>query len=815
MADFTFKDIVALGEYGLWSVLEKTDFYTLIDALKTADAQVRDKFFKIMSKKTAAKAQTALENSSLNLEESEKAQQEIIFTIGDICKHTYFYIDGDFTFPNSPCSNTKNKVSDIIDSIEIECEREGGSLYFDSETTEDELRKAFEAFQDRRDELARIRSLNVRGRLLAVIVDFLEMDKIEDLDVHYCDSVSQLPFWDNLSALKKLRITDSKLIPENIGKLQSLTNLTLYSNRMLEVLPESIGSLTNLKNFDIYGSPLLNHLPKSFDNLQSLTDLSLDWRHDINALSVISSLKNLRNLKICDASSVEIFDWIGKLQSLEKFELHDCYNISILPECIGDLKNLNDLSLCSLPSLTRLPESIGNLQSLTKFYLNGCENIKALPESIGNLKNLNELTLYNLPSLTRLPDSIGGLQSLKKLYASGNKNLKTLPDTICSLTSLTELSVYDSRSLEHLPEKIGGLKSLKKLILNENINLAILPDDIGDLKNLTDLDVHNSINIKHLPESIGNLSSLNYVNLRGTGIESVPQSISSVETFFDSKRLVIIPMEESISYPGFVNSYYRLAETVFRFSNKARREGLLALEDDLDTLEDGLFHTGIRLVVDGTDCEVVRRLLTISMEREFDYYRKKLMGIAIEGILGIQSGEHRPNQLLFRLNLMVDIKDNPIDAAYDKYLSGDRDAFENIDFSAAIQPEGEREEIRFIKRAFKMSKKARREGLLALESEIDLDAAASGDVFEYGLSLILEGCDLYVWMGLGIKYIDAVLGKLVERENDPVRKNIAAAKKFAILSIYAGDNPMMLLLELCAYFDKSFTSAVYKEFLED
>jgi len=55
--------------------------------------------------------------------------------------------------------------------------------------------------------------------------------------------------------------------------------------------------------------------------------------------------------------------------------------------------------------------------------------------------------------------------------------------------------------------------------------------------------------------------------------------------------------------------------TLVSFSEKARREGLLALEDDLDELDDEFLKKGIQLVVDGTDPELVRRI----METELEY----------------------------------------------------------------------------------------------------------------------------------------------------------------------------------------------------
>lgn len=53
----------------------------------------------------------------------------------------------------------------------------------------------------------------------------------------------------------------------------------------------------------------------------------------------------------------------------------------------------------------------------------------------------------------------------------------------------------------------------------------------------------------------------------------------------------------------------RIIEELVRFSDKARKEGLLALEDDLETIEDEFMRKGIRLVVDGTDPEIIKNIL--------------------------------------------------------------------------------------------------------------------------------------------------------------------------------------------------------------
>lgn len=54
---------------------------------------------------------------------------------------------------------------------------------------------------------------------------------------------------------------------------------------------------------------------------------------------------------------------------------------------------------------------------------------------------------------------------------------------------------------------------------------------------------------------------------------------------------------------------------IVSFAEKARRDGLLALEDDLDKMDDRFFRKALQLVVDGTDPELVRTVMEIEIEQ--------------------------------------------------------------------------------------------------------------------------------------------------------------------------------------------------------
>lgn len=55
-------------------------------------------------------------------------------------------------------------------------------------------------------------------------------------------------------------------------------------------------------------------------------------------------------------------------------------------------------------------------------------------------------------------------------------------------------------------------------------------------------------------------------------------------------------------------------QTLVKFAEKARREGLLVLEDDLAAVEDEFLRKGVQLVVDGTDPELVKDILQTEVD---------------------------------------------------------------------------------------------------------------------------------------------------------------------------------------------------------
>jgi chemotaxis protein MotA len=76
-----------------------------------------------------------------------------------------------------------------------------------------------------------------------------------------------------------------------------------------------------------------------------------------------------------------------------------------------------------------------------------------------------------------------------------------------------------------------------------------------------------------------------------------------------------------------------LITKLMSMSEKARREGLLALEEELEDLDDDFMKKGMRLVVDGTDAEIIRALMETELSQMQERHASKISAVNMWGTL--------------------------------------------------------------------------------------------------------------------------------------------------------------------------------------
>jgi flagellar motor component MotA len=110
-----------------------------------------------------------------------------------------------------------------------------------------------------------------------------------------------------------------------------------------------------------------------------------------------------------------------------------------------------------------------------------------------------------------------------------------------------------------------------------------------------------------------------------------------------------------------------------------------------------------------------------------------------------------------------------------------------------------------LQKALLAAEKARREGLLACEEDIDREKYDNRDIFQIGMTLIVDGTDP--------EFVKTILTNLVNQEADPDKKLIKTMELAAVLSIQEGNNPRLLILSLNSI--SPFTLAETREWLPD
>jgi chemotaxis protein MotA len=88
---------------------------------------------------------------------------------------------------------------------------------------------------------------------------------------------------------------------------------------------------------------------------------------------------------------------------------------------------------------------------------------------------------------------------------------------------------------------------------------------------------------------------------------------------FTLEELRTIPALLKIAFKEEKHDVAHLIQMLVSFAEKARREGLLALEEDLTTIDDKFLRKGMQLVIDGTDAELVRSI----METELAFIQER------------------------------------------------------------------------------------------------------------------------------------------------------------------------------------------------
>ncbi|XP_030465003.1 disease resistance protein L6-like [Syzygium oleosum] len=303
-------------------------------------------------------------------------------------------------------------------------------------------------------------------------------------------------------------------VTPDLSAHSSLEILILEECENLNWIDPSIGQLRRLKHLNLNGCCSLWKLP-ILGSLKALTELFMDrvtsalesYEKNWSYVEVKAIMDGVTSARESNGS-----DWPSVEKSL---------GIRHVPSSIGALLNLECLSICGAPRLTRLPESIGLLKSLVELNISDTGIIE-LPSSIVHLKNLKVLKM-NRSCITKLPAAIGMWEKLEEIHGEDCSALQMIPNDVARLSFLKIFKLTETR-VKKVPELPPSLISL---YLSSTAEVL----DMSNLRNLK-LSFPTSTSITALEMDrtyklwwIGKLLRLEYLRLELPSITSIPSDL--------------------------------------------------------------------------------------------------------------------------------------------------------------------------------------------------------------------------------------------------------------------------------------------------
>ena len=244
------------------------------------------------------------------------------------------------------------------------------------------------------------------------------------------------------------------IIPQQLGNLSNLTELSLWGNQLNGAIPAQLGNLSNLTKLDLSGNELTGTIPQQLGSLSNLAELSLYGNQLNGAIPV--QLGNLSNLTIL---------W-----------LDDNQLTGTIPTQLGSLSEMTDLNLGGNQLSGTIPSQLSSLSNLTELGLWDNQLTGTIPSQLGNLSELTWLDLSGNELTGTIPTQLGSLSELTELYLSGNELTGTIPTQLGSLSELTWLDLSDNQLTGTIPRSFTGLTNLTTFHFLDNDGLCAPTD---------------------------------------------------------------------------------------------------------------------------------------------------------------------------------------------------------------------------------------------------------------------------------------------------------------------------------------------------
>ncbi|KAL3740091.1 hypothetical protein ACJRO7_021380 [Eucalyptus globulus] len=297
--------------------------------------------------------------------------------------------------------------------------------------------------------------------------------------------------------------------------------------------------------------------PDAFTNMKKLRMLILLGGR-ISSQAQVRLPNELRWLKWPNAPNLEFGSGLNKLVRLDVPKSHIRQLGGNFQKFIM-LKSINFSECKSLVSICDLSSA----PNMEKLILNGCESLVEVHPSVGNLVNLEVLSLESCSNLSNFPNTLR-TKSLQTLDLSGCSKFEKFPDIDGKMEHLKRLDL-DRMAIKELPASIENLVSVERITLAFCKNLVRLSWHIYKLKNLKSLNLSDCLNLITFPKNMEDstdpnvgFQKLRFLKLSRCNLSEV-DFLESFSSFLILERLYLLD-NKFTHLPACIHKYHSLHE---------------------------------------------------------------------------------------------------------------------------------------------------------------------------------------------------------------------------------------------------------------
>ncbi|XP_057722480.1 MDIS1-interacting receptor like kinase 2-like [Arachis stenosperma] len=317
----------------------------------------------------------------------------------------------------------------------------------------------------------------------------------------------------NLSSIEDLELSDNNFngsIPSTIGKLQSLTQLTLATNQLSGILPPEIGDLESLESLDLSGNNLAGSLPSSIVRLENLNLLYLHNNNFSGSIPQDFAPSFLTNLTFSNNSfSGKLPSGVCRGGNLVYLAANQNNLEGPIPESLRNCTGLIRVRLEKNSLSGDITNAFSIYPNLSFIDLGQNQLTGSLTNNWGECKNLSSFSISSNKIQGNIPPELGSLPKLQNLDLSNNNLTGSIPVKLFSPSSqLLKLNMSNNNLSGQLPTSIGALSQLQFLDLSANNMRGSIPKELGNCRKLISLKLSMNQLDGNMPIELGNLVEL-------------------------------------------------------------------------------------------------------------------------------------------------------------------------------------------------------------------------------------------------------------------------------------------------------------------